>query len=382
MKPNNVIRLIEKYQQGLANAQEQAIVEQWLDDLELTGHTDLSEEDKLKKMQLMESDLLMKIRNQQSDQRNTKKIPLWIAAAAASILLVLSVQLFFIGQSPDFKGDKNAETAETAIPEEINKATLILPDGKSIPLQNHKNAPIVAGNNVSNATTNAGKLVYGTDAVTDEDNTLVTPKGAGYEVVLPDGSTVVLNTSSKLIYPVAFRGNTRTVRLIGQAYFEVKSNPSKPFFVVANGVNIQVHGTGFDVNAYPDEPVVKTTLVHGAVQVTNDKTSTMISPGQQATLNENDDQIKITKPNLDEVLAWKKWEFRFEGADIVSILKEVSRWYDLNIIYKGEISDHRFSGSLSKKVSSNELLEILEKTKHVHFEIDNQTVTVLKGPKK
>lgn len=382
MKPFEVIKLIEKYQQGVSSAEEKLIVERWLDNLEHTGSFDLTEEDKFRKKLLMEQDLLKKIRHPQLTVKNTKKIPFRIITVAASLLLLLSIGIFAVKYyNPILGNQKPLRSVKKTISTEVNKATLVLADGQSISLQSHKNGHIATGNNLSIQKISAGKLVYHQHTGAVENNTLITPKGGTYEVVLPDGSSVFLNSSSRLIYPTAFTGDARTVKLIGQAYFEVASNPAKPFKVIANGVNIQVYGTGFDVNAYADEPVVKATLVHGSVKVLNNKTSMMISPGQQATLNQNDNEIKITEPNLDEVLAWKKWEFRFEGADIVSILKEASRWYDFKIIYSGKIRNHRFNGLLSKKASLSELLEILERTKYVHFKITDQTVTVIDGPK-
>lgn len=382
MKPFEVIKLIEKYQQGVSSAEEKLIIERWLDNLEHSGSFDLAEEDKFRKKLLMEQDLLRKIRHPQVTVKNTKKLPFRIITVAASLLLLLSIGIFAVKYYNSILGNqKPLRSVKKTISTEVNKATLVLADGQSISLQSYKNGHIATGNNLSIQKISAGKLVYHQHTGAVENNTLITPKGGTYEVVLPDGSSVFLNSSSRLIYPTAFTGDTRTVKLIGQAYFEVASNPAKPFKVIANGVNIQVYGTGFDVNAYADEPVVKATLVHGSVKVLNNKTSMMISPGQQATLNQNDNEIKITQPNLDEVLAWKKWEFRFEGADIVSILKEASRWYDFKIIYSGKISDHRFNGLLSKKASLSELLEILERTKYVHFKITDQTVTVIDGPK-
>lgn len=382
MKPFEVIKLIEKYQQGVSSAEEKLIIERWLDNLEHTGSFDVAEEDKFRKKLLMEQDLLRKIRYPQVTVKNTKKLPFRIITVAASLLLLLSIGIFAVKYYNSILGNqKPLRSVKKTISTEVNKATLVLADGQSISLQSYKNGHIATGNNLSIQKISAGKLVYHQHTGAVENNTLITPKGGTYEVVLPDGSSVFLNSSSRLIYPTAFTGDTRTVKLIGQAYFEVASNPAKPFKVIANGVNIQVYGTGFDVNAYADEPVVKATLVHGSVKVLNNKTSMMISPGQQATLNQNDNEIKITQPNLDEVLAWKKWEFRFEGADIVSILKEASRWYDFKVIYSGKISDHRFNGLLSKKASLSELLEILERTKYVHFKITDQTVTVIDGPK-
>ncbi|SDL66473.1 FecR family protein [Pedobacter sp. ok626] len=365
--------LIKKYNNRQATDEEKLIVEQWYARLNETGafHMDASQQEL--RMNRMEQELLAKIAVEPQVRRmlfNYKKV----IAIAASLLLVCGIGIYFINTNTDAGAKKNISQAG-------NKAVLTLGNGKTIVLDSNT-AGVVAqsGNMVINAKLNAG-LVYSGEAVVAEMNSLSTPKGGMYKVVLPDGSTVMLNSSSTLTFPTAFKNDNRTVKLSGEGYFEIVKNPEQPFYVEAKGVNIRVYGTGFNVMAYPDEQYVKTTLVHGSVRVGNESVMSMLVPGQQAVMDAKDSKIQINRPSLEEVLAWKNWEFRFEGADITAILRQISRWYDVDVIYKGAVSDHQFYGVIPKKSNANELLEVLEETKQVHFEIEGRKIIVVNGPR-
>jgi transmembrane sensor len=381
MKTVNIIKLIEKYQLGQANAEEKAIIERWLDELERTGTFDLTAAEQSVKMQLMEGLLLNQIHVEQPPSSITRHFRIGVIALAASLTIIVSLGVYFFRSIPVADDVKLISRKDNMTSQDVKKATLILANGKSVSLHTSQNNSLTKDKSLSIEKITNGQLIYSAHAATEAENTLITPTGSTYELILADGSKVLLNASSRLTYPTSFSGNKRKVRLVGQAYFEITKDVEKAFQVEANGITINVFGTGFDVMAYPDERAVKTTLIHGSIKVVNAKASAMLSPGQQGSLNENDSQVQVTSPDLNEVLAWKNYEFRFNGADIVSILRQMSRWYDLQVEYKGKISDHRFYGLISKRATANELFEILEQTKKVHFEIKGSHITVISGPR-
>jgi transmembrane sensor len=211
-------------------------------------------------------------------------------------------------------------------------------------------------------------------------NTMTTPRGRQFRVVLPDGSGVWLNAASTLRYPTAFAGDRRTVELSGEAYFEIAKDERKPFVVSARGMHVQVLGTAFNLMAYPDETVVNTTLVTGAVRVVTDKGSLVLNPDQQASLQDSAGGFTVSKPNLKEVLAWKEGRFRFDGAKITTIMRQIARWYDVDIEYSGEIPSNEFNGSISRAEYARKILDALERTGNVHFNLEGRKIIVMAGP--
>jgi ferric-dicitrate binding protein FerR (iron transport regulator) len=192
---------------------------------------------------------------------------------------------------------------------------------------------------------------------------------------------VWLNAESSLRFPVTFSGDTRTVEITGEAYFEVAHNARKPFKVLANGTEVQVLGTHFNVHAYKDEPEIKTTLVQGSVKVrsglsTGELHTAILKPGEQAQMNDN----KLTIANdidMQQVLAWKNGQFMFNDATIESIMQQVTRWYDVDVRYDAKISKH-FIANIPRNVPLSELLKLLELTDQVHFKIQGRQITVIR----
>jgi len=221
-------------------------------------------------------------------------------------------------------------------------------------------------------------------------NTLSTPRGGQYQLTLPDGTHVWLNTASTITYPTAFRGNQRRVTLTGEAYFEVAKDARHPFFVhlalpgadtvPMGGADIQVLGTAFNTNGYADEAVATITLVSGRIRIIHGRDSRILEPGQQAQTAlaaSGDDKIRLSDdPALDEVLAWREGKFLFGHTGIDEIMRQVARWYDVNIIYEGHPAD-LFHARIPRDLPVSELLKLLELTNRVHFRIDGKTITVL-----
>ncbi|MEZ2444484.1 FecR family protein [Chitinophaga sp. RCC_12] len=301
-------------------------------------------------------------------------------AAAAAVAFILAAgytwRYYYAGQAPLVS---NKTTAP--IPAGNNKAELILADGSTIVLDDAGTGTVGKQGNTRIIKLDSGRLAYrgmsSSSGAAPEYNTIRTPKGGQYQVVLPDGSQVWLNAASSLKFPVVFTGSNRTVLLTGEAYFEIAQNAAKPFVVQTSGIQVKVLGTHFNVMAYTDEARVKTTLLEGAVSVTQGAATAMMKPGQQASIAEKENQFLITRPEIEEVMAWKEGQFKFRKTDITVIMRQIARWYDVDIEYKGDLSGIQLYGSMTRKESVTQLLELLEQTGRVHFTINGSRITVM-----
>lgn len=296
----------------------------------------------------------------------------WGAVAAA--VLVAS---FFMLRTEMNQPSKSA-TAPVEISPGGTKATLTLADGKIIALDGVANGNIVAGGNVQVIKLD-GTLQYNAsnDNAEISYNTIETPRGGKYQLVMSDGTLVWLNAASSLRFPVAFKGNERAVELTGEAYFEVKKS-SKPFKVfLQNGSQIEVKGTAFNVSAYHDEELMKATLLEGKINLLIQGKSQALVPGQQIRVrNEQPEMQVVDDVDVEEEIAWKNDLFIFKGMDVKSIMREISRWYDIDVVYKGKINPETFSGIVSRKSNLSQVLKIMEEG-GVLFEIEGRTIIVL-----
>jgi len=259
-----------------------------------------------------------------------------------------------------------------------NKAILTLADGKKIVLDTASNGTLAQQGGIKVIKTGA-QLNYSSSSNPAEVlyNTITTPKGGQYQLTLSDGSKVWLNAASSLHFPTAFSGKERKVELTGEGYFEVTKNKEKPFIVSANNTSIEVLGTHFNINAYSDEKSIKTTLLEGSVKVSKGNVITLIAPGEQARVNNLSGDITVKKDvDLDEAVAWKNGKFVFQSEDIKSIMRQLERWYDVNVVYGKNVTDEEFIGSISRQVNISQILEMLEKAGSVDFEIKGRTIIV------
>jgi len=266
----------------------------------------------------------------------------------------------------------------TSVASEGKQVVLTLANGKSIVLDNAENGVLAKTGDIEIHKTADGQLVYqvtqtGEDGGQPGLNTISTPSGGQYQIILPDNSKVWLNTASSLKFPSAFRGNTREVELVGEAYFEVTKNSSMPFIVKSKLGEIEVLGTGFNVMAYADESLMKTTLVEGSVKITG-KGTKVLRPGEQAILDQ--ETMRVERVDVDGALAWKNNLFQFNDTPIEVIMREVSRWYNVEVVYREKIPDRSFTGKISRDVSISEFLEMLSYT-GLRFDIDGKRVIVL-----
>ncbi len=267
-----------------------------------------------------------------------------------------------------------------------NKAILMLANGSKIVLDNAKHGKIAEQQNVSISKTQSGQIVYsnnGNAPATDQIasaaivfNSIITPRGGQYEVVLPDGTKVWLNAASSLKYPTVFSGADRRVELTGEAYFEVAKNAGKPFFVKSATQTVEVLGTHFNVNSYYDEKAVRTTLLEGSVKVNSSagKLLAKLTPGEQAVNSAVAINV-IHDADVDEAVAWKNGKFMFHDADLQTIMRQLSRWYDVDVEYQGQVPVKHYLGRISRNVPVSQVFLIL-KTSGLNFTINGRKIIV------
>lgn len=311
-------------------------------------------------------------------QPKLRKIP-WSRWAAAAVVIVLvgSGYYYFTRQNEPQKAVvlQQKKTDDIAPPNTAN-AVLTLSNGQKIILDSTGNGRVAMQGNVNVVKLADGEIVYKGNSENIEYNTLSNPRGSKViSLVLADGTKVWLNAASTLRYPTAFAGNERKVEVTGEAYFEVAHNAAMPFIVTKGETSVQVLGTHFNVSAYDDEQSLDVTLLEGSVKVSNGNENVWISPGQQADIR--DAQLTIhDNADIEEVMAWKNGLFSYKGAGVEAIMRQVSRWYDVDVIFEKPVTE-KFYAQVSRNTNVSKLLKMLEATKAVHFKIDGKTITVM-----
>jgi transmembrane sensor len=300
-------------------------------------------------------------------------LPRWRWAAAAAVLVLMAGvgSYLYISNKPQPIIAGNT-IGQFDLPPGRNAAILTIAGGRQILLDSTARGMISRQGNTT-VTNNNGQLTYkalGEKPTEIRYNTLTTERGNQYKLVLPDGSKVWLNAASSITYPTAFAGNDRTVTITGEAYFEVAHNPRQPFEVRAGGQTIRDIGTVFNINAYTDEPAIKTTLVEGAAAVNG----ILLKPGQQATLV-NDNHIQLSTANIPETIAWKNGYFEFTDADIETVMRELSRWYAVTVEYGKHDENALFTGQIGRQLTASQAFQVLSETGY-HFTITGNTIRV------
>lgn len=303
-----------------------------------------------------------------------------LAVAALFIGVLLSTYFIYTANSFNQKGlaDENVKPSYDIAPPNQARAVLRLADGSTVYLDSNVNGTLARQGGIDITRNEMGEIIYSgsaPDAITM--NTLSLPKGSKpIRLVLADGSLVWLNAASSITYPTAFVGKERKVSITGEAYFEVSENKAMPFFVEHNQLLIKVLGTHFNVNTYENEAASKVTLLSGLVDVGNGKTTKQLIPGQQASVSKS---VFSVKENIDtdEVMAWKNGQFYFGGSDIKSIMKQIERYYDVEVEFRDEIP-YQFVAKISRDVNVSAFLEKLELTNLIHFKIEGKKIIVMK----
>ena len=380
MDINQAKELLHRYHTGNVSQSEKELVELWYSQLIETGEWqwDESEKDEVEKM--LESRILEKIRLQNKKPRTIYLLSRKYWWAAASIVLVLGFSTYFLVFNKTLKPSSIVITTEpndVSAPQS-NKAMVTLSNGQKVFLDSISNGVLAVQGNVKLVKLASGEIVYQSSGELSgkiQYNTLENPRGSKViNMVLADGSKVWLNAGSSLNYPVAFVGSERKVSVSGEAYFEVAHDASKPFVVHNGSMDVRVLGTHFNVNAFEDDDNnIKVTLLEGSVKISNGSSNGLLEPGQQALVSK---EMKILNDvDLNKVMAWKNGYFQFDKASLQSVLKQVSRWYDIEVIYEGKNQPREFVGEIERDLSLSEVLKILEINK-VNFTLEGKKLIV------
>ncbi|GAA3984209.1 FecR family protein [Mucilaginibacter dorajii] len=316
-------------------------------------------------------------RIQLSKKNNRKIFPLIMRwAVAASLIISLSFGYYFYHKAQNNR--QIATTISNKTAPGSTKAILILANGQKIELSAAANGTIATQSNTAIRKTNDGRIIYDGDSKSLLYNTTITPRGGKFDLTLADGTKVTLDAASSIKYPVSFTGKERKVEITGQVYFEVAHNAAKPFRVLTRGQTIEVLGTHFNINAYDDEPTIKTTLLEGKVSVNYLGINALLKPGEQASVKSGVSDIRVKAVDTELVIAWKNGLFRFSKTGLRSVMRQISRWYDMEIIYPETLKNtDLFEGSTPRSANVQSILRKLEVTGHVKFKVDGNKIIIL-----
>lgn len=377
MDKNTLFFLIDKYFNGSATPQEKALLEEYYDRLEKIGTSNLSEKEKAMLKKEMYRNILRSI----SD--GGKIIPLYkrsifrvAAAAAILIFLVVGSYFIFLSKSSQNHNPEIANLKASDILPGRNTAILTLSDGKKIILDTTKGTIGKQGN--TTVINLSGLLTYQQQEANSQElvyNTVTTARGNQYQLVLADGSKVWLNAASSITFPTSFIGKERRVTITGEAYFEVAHDANKPFHVNVRRMDVQVLGTHFNINSYSDEESINTTLFEGSIKISMAGKTKLVKPGEQTQTTKNNEITLVNDVDLDAVLAWKNGFFSFKNADLQTILRQASRWYDVDVSFEKNAPMVKFSGEIGKTLTLTQFLNILNETR-IHYKIEGRKLII------
>ena len=300
----------------------------------------------------------------------------WWNYAAAAILLFFVAGYFLLHNT-----NKPLPIAEQPVKKDLpagrQGAILTLSNGHQIVLDSAGNEVVTSDGGVQ-VIHKGGELSYGGNTNEVLYNQVVTPKGRKWQLTLSDGTKVWLNAASSVRYPISFVGKERIVEVSGETYFEVAPDKNRPFRInIAGKGKIEVLGTRFDVNAYDDEDAIRTTLLEGSVKMIRGGSARLLSPGQQAVFANGADDIKvINDANIDEVMAWRNGRFIFSDMDLKSIMRQLTRWYDVDVVYEGKVPEIRVGGIIHNNVYLSTVMEFLGEN-GVHYKIEGKKITIM-----
>lgn len=318
-------------------------------------------------------------------QRKHQKKWYWPAVAAVLIMVIGTGAFFWYLDAGKKNAEKNiAKRYANDVAPGSTGAILTLANGQQIILDSTGNGTL-ALQGKTRIINQDGQVIYGKghgQASAPMYNTMTTPNGRQYQLVLEDGSRVWLNAASSIRYPTAFAGKERKVEITGEVYFEIAplykpdGKTKLPFIVSVNGMNVEVLGTHFNIKAYNDETNTQTTLLEGKVKVAVGGMENMLKPGQQAVLSRMGTMKVMDDVDVDAVMAWKNGFFSFDQTDFGAVMRQLARWYDVEIVYAGEVPNRKFGGGISRNTNLSEVLQILEESK-IYFRIEGKKIIVL-----
>ena len=387
MNETQATDLLSRYSSGNCTVAEQQLVEAWYRELVNTGELEYREGEKESIQEAIEAELLQNIET--GEMPYTEYTPVrrmhnrtWWAAAAILVCLSGTV-IFLLNKRAATTLAKTGSTLKNDVEPGRNKAVLTLSNGKTILLDDAANGVVAEEGKAKVLKPDDGKLVYSPDNSGGEGplawNTLATPRSGQYQLRLPDGTKVWLNSESSIHYPTGFRGKERRVQITGEAYFEVTHDKEMPFIVEKGDVQVEVLGTHFNVNAYNDESAIKTTLLEGKVKVVKKTASVqqtaILTPGEQAVIP-NSNRIQVRKADVDNVVAWKNGLFHFESADIKTVMRQLARWYDVEVVYEGAVKNDPLFVEISRNTRLSDVLKVLQESGSAKFSIQGRKILV------
>ncbi len=285
-----------------------------------------------------------------------------ISAAAIILIMITVSSLFYLNRN------NIPNVVNELVVTESNQAVLILSDGQEVSLAENKNRSISEGN-IDVITKDNGLIIYDSSKVKSlskqsdlklKYNTIKTSHSRTFQVLLPDGSKVWLNSLSSITFPLEFDSLKRVVTMEGEVYFDVLHANSIPFVVSHKGQEIHVLGTQFNVNSYTDEPAIRTTLVEGSIFIKTEKNQVKLVPGEQSVIKKNNTDIEVLEVDLKTVIAWKEGYFRFDHADLQALIRQISRWYNLEVVFAGNPNSDEFTGRIKRSENLEEVIKSIK----------------------
>lgn len=384
MKYNKSIELLRRYLLGKTNPDEDKKIDHWYESFDSYDNYQFPDQ---KGMKAIKEDILAKAKADLGMREIKPVVPFYKRTAfraAAIIVIIISCALFFVFRNTtpnkEIASNQPGQFKDDVAPPANNKAILKLSDGSIIQLDNSDVGTLAVQNNIEVVKQADGRIAYKGEAGNKVSyNTLSIPRGSKpMKLQLVDGSEVWLNVASSITYPTAFVGAERKVEVSGEVYFEIAKNNEMPFVVkkANDDAEVRVLGTHFNVNAYDDESSLKVTLLEGSVDVSKGGSHSLLKPGQQALVANQSIKV-LNEVDLEEVMAWKNGRFYFDGADIKTVMRQVEKWYNVEVKFEDDIP-YSFVAKISRDVNASELFKILQYTELVHFKIDGNKITVMK----
>ncbi|WP_259069257.1 FecR family protein [Mucilaginibacter sp. X4EP1] len=384
MDEQELKELLYRYENNAVTEQERALIESWYLQHRENDLPEYTMEERMEDAEAVWAGL-----HQPNNNKKIVRLLLRIAAAA-SLLIICTFGGYRIlhNKSTAIKVAKN-RTNDVA--PGGNKAILTLANGQKIYINDAKKGVITHQAGIKVTKNKNGQIVYLVSHANDADgtsddvnvalayNTLSTPRGGQSSVTLSDGTVAYLDAGSSIKFPVLFHGNERRVAVTGQVYFDVVHNAAKPFRVDVKGQTIEDIGTSFNINAYDDEPVIKTTLLSGSIKISKGNKSATLVPGQQAVTLLSMDAIHVKDVDTEEAKAWKEGYFLFNNEKLESVMRKISRWYDVDVVYPDDQKlDVEYWGSITRYGNVSKVLNMLQITGDVRFRIDGKKIIVSK----
>lgn len=393
MERHSFVQLLDKYLNGNASEEEARLLKEYYKRLDERSNEDLSAEEEDILYRKMLENIYEKIHGEQHVKRHSrvKRIKIvWYAAASIVLVLLFSVGMYLF----EYRQPVQQIALHTQLHDITpggNRALLTLSNGATIVLDSARQGQLASQGNSKIVKAASGLLLYqlavggkqvagGSRGSSVQYNTLTTPRGGQYQLVLPDGSKVWLNSASSIRYPTAFAGNERKVAITGEVYMEVAEDADHPFIVTTRNSSITVLGTHFNVMAYNDEPAVNTTLLEGSVKVSipGKQVSTIIKPGQQASVsNTNQQDIRVKEVNANEVAAWIHGLLSLNDCSVEEFMNQLSRWYNVDIEYTGKAPPQKnFGGVIERNTPLSNVLSALDAI-GIHTKLEGKKIIVL-----